>query len=170
MFTVCVCVWQRPESWVLATLRLQMMRNSDGNREIHWTCSEIRYSKQISTLGGVHPNTQNVHCNLSLTVFLCPQTPPPPSHHSSLLFVSPLLSCQTTDQRSKRERLKEKRKALLEARLAKVRMRKTKKGKLDGSEEDSGALGGELVKIFFLHFISRWPSGFHKLFLFGVNT
>ncbi|XP_012680402.2 coiled-coil domain-containing protein 174 [Clupea harengus] len=50
-----------------------------------------------------------------------------------------MLRDQTTDQRSKRERLKEKRKALLEARLAKVRMRKTKKGKLDGSEEDSGA-------------------------------
>lgn len=49
-----------------------------------------------------------------------------------------MLRDQTEDQRSKRERLKEKRKALLQARLAKVRMRKTKKGKLDGSEEDPG--------------------------------
>ncbi|XP_041946257.1 coiled-coil domain-containing protein 174 isoform X1 [Alosa sapidissima] len=50
-----------------------------------------------------------------------------------------MLRDQTTDQRSKRERLKEKRKALLEARLAKVRMRKMKKSKLDGTEEESGA-------------------------------
>ncbi|XP_063071107.1 coiled-coil domain-containing protein 174 isoform X2 [Engraulis encrasicolus] len=49
-----------------------------------------------------------------------------------------MLRDQTTDQRSKRERLKEKRKALLQARLAKVRMRKMKKGKLDGGEEDTG--------------------------------
>ncbi|XP_056130454.1 coiled-coil domain-containing protein 174 [Lampris incognitus] len=46
-----------------------------------------------------------------------------------------MLRDQTTEQRSKRELLKEKRKALLQARLAKVRQRK-KKTKLDGTEED----------------------------------
>ncbi|XP_040014381.1 coiled-coil domain-containing protein 174 [Xiphias gladius] len=47
-----------------------------------------------------------------------------------------MLRDQTTDQRSKRERLKEKRQALLQARLAKVRQRKMKKIKLDGTEEE----------------------------------
>ncbi|KPP72247.1 coiled-coil domain-containing protein 174-like [Scleropages formosus] len=47
-----------------------------------------------------------------------------------------MLRDQTTDQRNKRDKLKEKRKALLEARLAKVRQRKMKKMKLDGSEEE----------------------------------
>lgn len=45
---------------------------------------------------------------------------------------------KTTDQRSKREQLKEKRKALLEARLAKVRMRRMKKGKLEPEAEGNG--------------------------------
>ena len=39
---------------------------------------------------------------------------------------------QTIDQRAKREKLKDKRKALMEARLAKVRQRKLKQG---GEEE-----------------------------------
>ncbi|XP_036387755.1 coiled-coil domain-containing protein 174 [Megalops cyprinoides] len=47
-----------------------------------------------------------------------------------------MLRDQTTDQRSKRDKLKEKRKALLEARLAKVRQRKMKKAKLDSTEEE----------------------------------
>lgn len=47
------------------------------------------------------------------------------------------LHLQTTDQRTKRERLKEKRQAILKARLAKVRQRKMKKAKLDGTEEES---------------------------------
>uniref|UniRef100_A0AAY5EKG7 CCDC174 alpha/beta GRSR domain-containing protein n=1 Tax=Electrophorus electricus TaxID=8005 RepID=A0AAY5EKG7_ELEEL len=48
-----------------------------------------------------------------------------------------MLRDQTTVQRSKREQLKEKRKSLLEARLAKVRMRKIKKSKLEpGAEEE----------------------------------
>lgn len=47
---------------------------------------------------------------------------------------------QTTDQRHKREQLKEKRKALLEARLAKVRMRRMKKSKLEPGDEEEGAL------------------------------
>ncbi|KAF7208618.1 coiled-coil domain-containing protein 174 [Nothobranchius furzeri] len=47
-----------------------------------------------------------------------------------------MLRDQTTEQRTKRERLKDKRKAILQARLAKVRQRKKKKGKLDGTEED----------------------------------
>ncbi|KAM4740447.1 coiled-coil domain-containing protein 174 [Anableps anableps] len=47
-----------------------------------------------------------------------------------------MLRDQTTDQRTKRERLKEKRQAILQARLAKVRQRKMKKAKLDGTEEE----------------------------------
>ncbi|KAK7878777.1 hypothetical protein WMY93_030937 [Mugilogobius chulae] len=47
-----------------------------------------------------------------------------------------MLRDQTTDQRSKRERLKEKRQAILQARLAKVRQRKKKKAKLDGAEDE----------------------------------
>lgn len=42
---------------------------------------------------------------------------------------------QTTEQRSKRERLKEKRQAILQARLAKIRKRKMKM-KGDDAEED----------------------------------
>ncbi|XP_051752325.1 coiled-coil domain-containing protein 174 [Ctenopharyngodon idella] len=54
-----------------------------------------------------------------------------------------MLRDQTTEQRSKREQLKEKRKALLEARLAKVRMRRMKKSKLEpGDEEDAPAADG----------------------------
>ncbi|KAF7664288.1 hypothetical protein LDENG_00181240 [Lucifuga dentata] len=47
-----------------------------------------------------------------------------------------MLRDQTTEQRSKRERLKAKRQAMLQARLNKVRQRKVKKAKLDGSEEE----------------------------------
>lgn len=43
---------------------------------------------------------------------------------------------QTTDQRTKREQLKEKRQAILQARLTKVRQRKMKKSKLDGTEDE----------------------------------
>ncbi|XP_060925831.1 coiled-coil domain-containing protein 174 isoform X2 [Limanda limanda] len=49
-----------------------------------------------------------------------------------------MLRDQTTEQRNKRERLKGKRQAILQARLAKVRQRKMKKNKLDGTEEDDG--------------------------------
>ncbi|XP_069795996.1 coiled-coil domain-containing protein 174 [Narcine bancroftii] len=45
-----------------------------------------------------------------------------------------MLREQTMDQRTKREKLKEKRKAMLNARLAKVRERKMKKLKADGIE------------------------------------
>uniref|UniRef100_H3A3B5 Coiled-coil domain containing 174 n=1 Tax=Latimeria chalumnae TaxID=7897 RepID=H3A3B5_LATCH len=48
-----------------------------------------------------------------------------------------MLRDQTLDQRTKREKLKEKRKAMLQARLAKVRQRKGKKLKGDGAEEGS---------------------------------
>ncbi|KAM5130280.1 coiled-coil domain-containing protein 174 [Callospermophilus lateralis] len=51
---------------------------------------------------------------------------------------------QTTDQRIKRENIKEKRKALLEARLAKLRQKKMKKSKDDGTEEgdpDAAVIG-----------------------------
>ncbi|XP_036806280.1 coiled-coil domain-containing protein 174 [Oncorhynchus mykiss] len=49
-----------------------------------------------------------------------------------------MLRHQTTDQRSKREQLKENRKALLNAQLTKVRQRKMKT-KLDGTQDDQGA-------------------------------
>uniref|UniRef100_A0A8C6LTY1 Coiled-coil domain containing 174 n=1 Tax=Nothobranchius furzeri TaxID=105023 RepID=A0A8C6LTY1_NOTFU len=52
-----------------------------------------------------------------------------------------MLRDQTTEQRTKRERLKDKRKAILQARLAKVRQRKKKKGKLDGEDEEDEAVG-----------------------------
>ncbi|KAM8757482.1 coiled-coil domain-containing protein 174 isoform 2-T2 [Acanthopagrus schlegelii] len=47
-----------------------------------------------------------------------------------------MLRDQTTEQRTKREHLKEKRQAILKARLAKVRQRKMKKAKLDGTEDE----------------------------------
>ncbi|KAK5872348.1 hypothetical protein PBY51_013061 [Eleginops maclovinus] len=47
-----------------------------------------------------------------------------------------MLRDQTTEQRTKREQLKDKRQAILKARLAKVRSRKTKKAKLDGTEDE----------------------------------
>ncbi|MCI4375041.1 hypothetical protein PGIGA_G00104570 [Pangasianodon gigas] len=50
-----------------------------------------------------------------------------------------MLRDQTADQRTKREQLKEKRKALLEARLAKVKMRKMKKSKMEPGAEDEEA-------------------------------
>ncbi|XP_065120574.1 coiled-coil domain-containing protein 174 [Paramisgurnus dabryanus] len=54
-----------------------------------------------------------------------------------------MLRDQTTEQRSKREQLKEKRKAMLQARLAKVRMRRMKKGKLEpGAEDDASVADG----------------------------
>ncbi|TRY55009.1 hypothetical protein DNTS_020750 [Danionella cerebrum] len=50
-----------------------------------------------------------------------------------------MLRDQTTEQRTKREQLKEKRKALLDARLAKVRMRKMKNSNLEPGDEDDAA-------------------------------
>ncbi|XP_035858250.1 coiled-coil domain-containing protein 174 isoform X2 [Sander lucioperca] len=47
-----------------------------------------------------------------------------------------MLRDQTTDQRTKREQLKDKRQVILQARLAKVRQRKMKKAKLDGTEDE----------------------------------
>lgn len=47
-----------------------------------------------------------------------------------------MLRDQTTEHRNKRERLKEKRQAMLKARLAKVRQRKNKMAKLDGTEQE----------------------------------
>ncbi|KAI5615011.1 coiled-coil domain-containing protein 174, partial [Silurus asotus] len=48
-----------------------------------------------------------------------------------------MLRDQTAEQRTKREHLKEKRKSVLEARLAKIRMRKMKKSKMEpGAEEN----------------------------------
>ncbi|XP_003409786.1 coiled-coil domain-containing protein 174 [Loxodonta africana] len=49
-----------------------------------------------------------------------------------------MLREQTTDQRTKRENIKEKRKAILEARLAKLRQKKMKKSKEDGAVEENG--------------------------------
>ncbi|XP_045146068.1 coiled-coil domain-containing protein 174 [Echinops telfairi] len=48
-------------------------------------------------------------------------------------------SVQTTDQRTKRENIKEKRKAVLEARLAKLRQKKMKQSNGDGTERENGA-------------------------------
>lgn len=58
----------------------------------------------------------------------------PPSVFANFSYICPVL--QTTDQRTKREQLKEKRQAILQARLAKVRQRKMKKSKLDGTEDE----------------------------------
>ncbi|XP_031705188.1 coiled-coil domain-containing protein 174 [Anarrhichthys ocellatus] len=52
-----------------------------------------------------------------------------------------MLRDQTTNQRTKREQLKDKRQAILRARLTKVRQRKRNKGMLDGTEEENE--GGE---------------------------
>ncbi|KAM9221519.1 LOW QUALITY PROTEIN: coiled-coil domain-containing protein 174-like [Dugong dugon] len=49
-----------------------------------------------------------------------------------------MLQEQTTDQRTKRENIKEKRKAMLEARLAKLQQKKMKKSKEDGAEKENG--------------------------------
>ncbi|XP_043818909.1 coiled-coil domain-containing protein 174 [Dromiciops gliroides] len=54
-----------------------------------------------------------------------------------------MLREQTTDQRTRRENIKEKRKALLDARLAKLRQRKMKKLKGDGPEEENGGAQAE---------------------------
>ncbi|KAK2889372.1 hypothetical protein Q8A67_014747 [Cirrhinus molitorella] len=54
-----------------------------------------------------------------------------------------MLRDQTTDQRHKREQLKEKRKALLKARLAKVRMRRMKKSKLEPGDEEEAAAAAD---------------------------
>lgn len=62
----------------------------------------------------------------------------------------PGLPLQTTEQRSKREQLKEKRQAVLKARLAKVRQRKMKKAKLDGEEvkgQDVEVEGGKSLRL-----------------------
>ncbi|XP_043444149.1 coiled-coil domain-containing protein 174 [Prionailurus bengalensis] len=55
-----------------------------------------------------------------------------------------MLREQTTDQRTKRENIKEKRKAMLEARLAKLRQKKMKKSKEDGAEEENKDVIGPL--------------------------
>ncbi|KAG7326177.1 hypothetical protein KOW79_009578 [Hemibagrus wyckioides] len=58
-----------------------------------------------------------------------------------------MLRSQTAEQRTKREHLKEKRKAMLEARLAKVKMRKMKKSKLEpGAEEEEAPAPDGAVK------------------------
>ncbi|XP_006901099.1 PREDICTED: coiled-coil domain-containing protein 174 [Elephantulus edwardii] len=49
-----------------------------------------------------------------------------------------MLREQTTDQRAKRENIKEKRKAMLEARLSKLRQKKMKKSPEDGAEKENG--------------------------------
>ncbi|KAI5941332.1 coiled-coil domain-containing protein 174 isoform X1 [Manis javanica] len=56
-----------------------------------------------------------------------------------------MLREQTTDQRTKRENIKEKRKAMLEARLAKLRQKKMKKSKEDGTEEENGEIDGGVI-------------------------
>ncbi|XP_064375076.1 coiled-coil domain-containing protein 174 isoform X1 [Dromaius novaehollandiae] len=60
-----------------------------------------------------------------------------------------MLREQTLDQRTKREQIKEKRKAALEARLSKLRARKAKKLKEDGLEEEGDQLesGAEVKNV-----------------------
>ncbi|XP_075406191.1 coiled-coil domain-containing protein 174 [Tenrec ecaudatus] len=53
-----------------------------------------------------------------------------------------MLREQTTDQRTKRENIKERRKAVLEARLAKLRQKKRKAPDEDGTERENGAEDG----------------------------
>ncbi|KAK6474095.1 coiled-coil domain-containing protein 174-like [Huso huso] len=57
-----------------------------------------------------------------------------------------MLRDQTTEQRAKREKLKGTRKAMLDARLAKVRQRKMKKLKGDGAEEELDVADNEVEK------------------------
>ncbi|XP_047929534.2 coiled-coil domain-containing protein 174 isoform X1 [Anser cygnoides] len=57
-----------------------------------------------------------------------------------------MLREQTLDQRTKREQIKEKRKAALEARLSKLRARKVKKLREDGLEEEAAKLENGEVK------------------------
>ncbi|KAK1158475.1 coiled-coil domain-containing protein 174-like [Acipenser oxyrinchus oxyrinchus] len=57
-----------------------------------------------------------------------------------------MLRDQTTEQRAKREKLKGTRKAMLDARLAKVRQRKMKKLKGDGAEEELDVADDEVEK------------------------
>ncbi|KAF1391584.1 hypothetical protein PFLUV_G00043620 [Perca fluviatilis] len=61
----------------------------------------------------------------------------------AISYICPVL--QTTDQRTKREHLKDKRQVILQARLAKVRQRKMKKAKLDGTEDEQRAEDNEVL-------------------------
>ena len=65
----------------------------------------------------------------------------------NLIYSKFLIFCyiQTTDQRTKRENIKEKRKAMLEARLAKLRQKKMKKSKEDGAEEENKGISWLIV-------------------------
>lgn len=51
-----------------------------------------------------------------------------------------IFTVKTLDQRTKREQLKEKRKAALESRLSKLRARKVKKLREEGLEEEAEKL------------------------------
>lgn len=51
-----------------------------------------------------------------------------------------IFTVETLDQRTKREQLKEKRKAALESRLSKLRARKVKKLREEGLEEEAEKL------------------------------
>lgn len=65
----------------------------------------------------------------------------------NLAYSKFLIFCriQTTDQRTKRENIKEKRKAVLEARLAKLRQKKMKKSEDDGAEEENKGISWLMV-------------------------
>ncbi|EMP35592.1 Putative protein C3orf19, partial [Chelonia mydas] len=56
-----------------------------------------------------------------------------------------MLREQTTDQRTKREHLKEKRKAVLKTRLSKLKARKIKRLREDGLEEEANKLENEVI-------------------------
>lgn len=80
------------------------------------------------------------------------------------------LFLQTTEQRSKREQLKEKRQAILRARLAKVRQRKMKKAKLDGTEDEPQDVEVEGEKSNQLYPLSQFEAGdWAELLQFGKH-
>ena len=103
---VCVCVCVRPSD-TLVQWYWCVRQNLVHTRRVVLVCVCVCASDPSDTLVG-----------------WCWCEPMPPS------FVS-----QTTEQRGKRELLKDKRKAALQARLAKVRQRKMK-GRPDGAEDE----------------------------------
>lgn len=146
------------------TLRSLRMKSSAGSRGRLWTCSGIRWDVFLQTSGSGRENSAWKLVSVFLkdetfdckNVFRINRTRKTILRRENIIYDSYfkvlvssfwwneadfqsnrwLLYRQTTDQRTKRERLKEKRQAVLQARLAKVRQRKMKKAKLDGTEEE----------------------------------
>lgn len=116
--------YQRPGISVWATLPSPRIRNNVKSRGKCWTCSEIRWACNYVA----HPHRwKSSFCLLQF------------AH----LFSFCLFVLQTTEQRTKREQLKDKRKAILQSRLAKIRKRKMKPAKLDGTDGELKAEDNE---------------------------